>query len=65
MRPKEPDQANSPARRTPLECLTVKRPRCPACGSSELRYYRTERTGHVLIRYTRCQCGHRFKLLLV
>lgn len=48
-----------------LSTVIVARPRCPRCSSPKLRAVRSSEGGDgSLTRYTVCQCGHRFKLLL-
>ena len=49
-----------------LPTVTVPRPRCPACGQTRLRKYRSVRDqgdGSALW-WVRCPCGNRFRVLL-
>ena len=50
--PSEPDQGKRYS-------LLVTAPRCPACRSTKLRAYRTQRTGpNSVMRYSQCrECG--------
>jgi len=46
--------------------LHVERPRCPACGSVDIRAYRTTRNGDESItRYSRCKCCDARLILVV
>ena len=57
-------------RSTSLETVEYPRPRCPRCGSAELRKYRSIRDqgDGTALAWVRClakECGHRFRLLQV
>ncbi len=43
----------------------AERPRCPSCGSADLKAYRSTSDGESTTRYVRCQqCGAKFILVL-
>ena len=55
-------------RRSALETIEYKRPRCPKCGSPHLRKYRSIRdqgdgTGLAWVRCVHDDCGYQFRLI--
>jgi hypothetical protein len=49
-----------------LKLFTFERPKCPACGSVRLRKYRSinDQGDGSSLSWVRCECAHRFKLLM-
>jgi hypothetical protein len=46
--------------------VILERPRCPRCGGIHLRKYRSlfDQGDGSAVAWVRCQCGHRFKVVL-
>jgi hypothetical protein len=49
-----------------LEMFTFKRPRCPKCKGVKLRKYRStkDQGDGTSLAYVRCECAHRFKVVM-
>jgi hypothetical protein len=55
-----------PSGRQRLPTITVERPRCPACGGTRLRKYRSisDQGDGSALAYVRCGCGKRFRVVM-
>jgi DNA-directed RNA polymerase subunit M/transcription elongation factor TFIIS len=49
-----------------LKLFTLQRPKCPRCGSTKLRNYRSisDQGDGSSLSWVRCSCGQRFKVVM-